>query len=154
MKKIFQKTPNWILGYTLLGLLTVSCAPKKTNDPFDISKLPSGPDFTITGKVTDTDKNPIENIKVFINGNDKESIVYTDNKGEFSVLFRNFSCLYYELLCRDVDGKEYGGEFKDQIQLITFKESDLKDFDPEKNYRGRAKKTVDITLELKNSLGE
>lgn len=67
-------------------------------------------DYRVSARVVDNDGNPIEGIEV--TGSYRPEIGVSDADGNVYVEYLDISHLY-EMIFRDVDGEENGGEFED-----------------------------------------
>lgn len=99
---------------------------------FNIDKV-TPPDFTgVAGRITDTNGNPIEHIKVTVGIKGMETIsAYTSSEGIFiiSIDDERLQTDQIEILIEDVDGEEFGGHFapvNDTVQIDEYQEDGFK----------------------------
>ena len=116
----------------ILTILTslVICSCSLGN--FDIDKV-TPPDFRgIAGKITDSDGNPIEHIKVTVGIKGMQTVsAYTSSEGIFiiSIDDSRLQIDKIEVLIEDVDGEDFGGHFRtvnDTIQIDDYQEDRLR----------------------------
>lgn len=151
MKKRLIKTSNWIYG-ALISLLGFSQGCSITG-PLMYGPPPplNSAAVSIKGMVTNKADKPINNITVIITGGDQSPFVTnTDKNGEYSVWATSESIdTKYNLMFRDDDGSENGGEFSSVTQDVTFKGED---FSPDQKYlKGYAVKTINTPMEEKTN---
>lgn len=109
-------------------------------------------EFVLKGKVSDTQGQPISDIRVVLKPREKSNYmndtVRTGMDGKY--LFKPNNALGWEIIkviAEDTDGEDNGGEFAPKTEELDMKGVEFKGGDYW--YKGRAEGSVDITLEPK-----
>ena len=137
------------LLYLMLSLLGFSACG---NAPLDMYGTPTT-DFTVKGKVTDSEGAPIKGIVVsstglhsFVDGTGLSAV--TDENGAFVTNTIKEFGVRGTLVFTDVDGAENGGDFETyEKDLSKFPQTQLKE--GEGWYRGEYEVTADVKLTKK-----
>ena len=148
----------------LLALLGVGAALNSC-DIFNFGACMYGcpsADYKITGSVKDEMGNPIKGIAISqyqpAGPNDDGSVIYdgwegeafatTAEDGTFDIFQNMFPMTGMQLMFRDVDGTENGGDFEDQSVSVEFRQVEKS---KDSWYEGvfEAKKPVDVVMKLK-----
>ena len=97
-----------------------------TTDKFDINDVTPDNFTGIAGKISDSEDNPIEHIKVTISIDGYEPIsAYTSSEGIFTIsLEENMSGIsQVNITIEDIDGDENGGHFASKTDTIQIDET-------------------------------
>lgn len=145
MKNKILKSSNWLYGL-IIGLLgfTQGC---NIYGPVEYG-VPHA-DYKISGRVTDAKNNPIKGIEITVKDvYYDEAKPQTDASGNYSMEFSEFPNRSFEIVYKDLDGAENGGEFADMTENISFKSEDFTGGSGNW-YDGKAAKVVDVVLKEK-----
>ena len=110
----------------LLTLIAVLGLGSCTTDKFDINDVTPDNFTGIAGKISDSEDNPIEHIKVTISIDGYEPIsAYTSSEGIFTIsLEENMSGIsQVNITIEDIDGDENGGHFASKTDTIQIDET-------------------------------
>ena len=136
MKKKFIKVSSYVLTLALSALGLTSC--DKINPPCMYGS-PSA-DFAISGKVTDRENKPIQNIEI----STKYITTQTDVNGDYLLNIDRGFPNDFEVTFTDIDGSE-NGSFETKETLEIFEESDYVGRDGSW-YKGKVTRTTNVTL--------
>ena len=155
MNRNRSNTSFWkLLAVAVLGLFGVSCG--QLDEIFENEErglvMYGSPtvDYTVNGKVTDEEGNPIKGIKVIAYcGREDDFTTTTSNNGEFSDAF-NANQRYPSYIFEDIDGDENGGKFlRDTLRQGDFTQNTTDWKQDDRNPFGHAYVEVTVTKKLK-----
>lgn len=108
-------------------------------------------DYEIKGKVVDNQGYPIANIQIEISDSIPESgwmqkdTLYTDSDGKFQWKRGDFPGSTFQLISRDIDEEDNGGQFVTKTSFVSFRNANFKGGGTW--YEGAASLETEITLD-------
>lgn len=141
MKKKLIKISNAVLTLLLSALGFSACG---SSTQIDMYGVPSA-DFVISGKVTDSENNPIKNVQIAT----VTDTTKTDSEGKYLLEIDRGFPADLKIEFKDID-KEENGSYETKQVVEKFKSSDFVGGEGD-CYKGEATRTVDVKLTEKKN---
>lgn len=143
MKKRYLTAKIWLCGLMtgMLGFTTHSCVQRdEYGTPYS--------DFTVSGKVTDIDGNPIKGIQIKGNGH-TDPVLSEDNGAYYLNDPHNTGGGDYTLEFKDIDG-DLNGSFEDTHRTVKIEKEE---YTGGKGwFTGYVRKSLNVTLDKKQEV--
>lgn len=150
-----NKTNHFFLSFTnkiLAGLLSLLGFSLAACDKMGSAEYGSPhADYEIKGKVVNNQGSPIPDIQIEVSDSIPESgwmyrdTIYTDANGQFEWKRGEFPRMTFQLISRDIDEEENGGQFVPKTTFVSFKNADYRGGGTW--YEGVATLETEITLD-------